>query len=73
MTVKSFLEALNNNVSIVINESDNTQIAEFNRSSYKALAENYLKREIEDIEIVPKSAVSVIITLKEIDPSTPAD
>ena len=36
MTVKAFLEALNNNASIVIKESDNTQIAEFNRNSYKA-------------------------------------
>ena len=44
MTVKAFLEALNNNASIVIKESDNTQIAEFNRNSYKAISDKILAR-----------------------------
>lgn len=65
MTVKAFLEALNNNVNVVIKESDNTQIAEFNRNSYKVIAENYLKSEIDDIEIMSKGTISVVITLKE--------
>lgn len=65
MTVKAFLEALNNNVNVVIKEADNTQIAEFNRNSYKVIAENYLKSEIDDIEIMSKGTISVVITLKE--------
>lgn len=65
MTVKAFLEALNNNVNVVIKESDNTQITEFNRNSYKVIAENYLKSEIDDIEIMSKGTISVVITLKE--------
>ena len=65
MTVKAFLEALNNNASIVIKESDNTQIAEFNRNSYKAIADKVLASEIDDIEILSKSAISVVLTLKE--------
>lgn len=73
MTVKAFLEALNNNAAIVIKESDNTQIAEFNRNSYKVLAENYLKSEIDDIEIVSKSAISVIITLKAVTEDSGSD
>ena len=79
MTVKAFLEALNNNASIVIKESDNTQIAEFNRNSYKAIADKILTSEIDDIEIAAKSAISVTITLKEapapseVTPSTLGD
>lgn len=65
MTVKAFLEALNNNASIVIKESDNTQIAEFNRNSYKAISDKILARELDDIEILSKSAISVVLTLKE--------
>lgn len=65
MTVKAFLEALNNNASIVIKESDNTQIAEFNRNSYKAISDKILASEIDDIEILSKSAISVVLTLKE--------
>lgn len=66
MTVKAFLEALNNNAGIVIKESDNTQIAEFNRNSYKAIADKILAREIDDIEILSKSTISVVLTLKEV-------
>lgn len=73
MTVKAFLEALNNNAAIVIKESDNTQIAEFNRNSYKVIVENYLKSEIDDIEIVSKSAISVIITLKAVAEDSGSD
>ena len=62
MKVKAFLEALNNDVTVVIKEADNTQIAQFNRNSYKVIAENYLKN---DIEIVTKGSIIVIITLKE--------
>lgn len=65
MTVKEFLEALNNDVTIVIKEADNTQIAEFNRNSYKVIAENYLKSNIDDIDIVSKGSISIVITLKE--------
>lgn len=65
MTVKAFLEALNNNATIVIKEADNTQIAEFNRNSYKAIADKVLASEIDDIEILSKSAISVVLTLKE--------
>lgn len=64
MTVKAFLEALNNNVAIVIKEADNTQVAEFNRNSYKVISDTYLKSEIDDIEIFSKSEISVCITLK---------
>lgn len=79
MTVKAFLEALNNNASIVIKESDNTQIAEFNRNSYKAIADKILASEIDDIEILSKSAISVVLTLKEVpatgetNPATPTE
>ena len=66
MTVKAFLEALNNNASIVIKEADNTQIAECNRNSYKAIADKVLASEIDDIEILSKSAISVVLTLKEV-------
>ncbi len=65
MKVKAFLEALNNDVTVVIKEADNTQIAQFNRNSYKVIAENYLKSDIDDIEIVSKGSIIVIITLKE--------
>ena len=51
MKVKAFLEALNNDVTVVIKEADNTQIAQFNRNSYKVIAE--------------KGSIIVIITLKE--------
>lgn len=76
MTVKDFLEALKNNLPVVIRESDNTQIAEFNWDSYKAISESYLKRDVDDIEIVTKSAVSVIVTLGEVpeaEPESPPD
>lgn len=79
MTVKAFLEALNNNAAIVIKESDNTQIAEFNRNSYKAIADKVLASEIDDIEILSKSAISVVLTLKEVpatgetNPATPTE
>ena len=79
MTVKAFLEALNNNASIVIKESDNTQIAEFNRNSYKAISDKILARELDDIEILSKSAISVVLTLKEVpatgetNPATPTE
>lgn len=79
MTVKAFLEALNNNASIVIKESDNTQIAEFNRNSYKAISDKILASEIDDIEILSKSAISVVLTLKEVpatgetNPATPTE
>ena len=73
MTVKAFLEALNNNASIVIKESDNTQIAEFNRNSYKAIADKVLASEIDDIEILSKSAISVVLTLKEAKEETPKE
>ncbi|MEY8320291.1 hypothetical protein AAK894_04320 [Lachnospiraceae bacterium 46-61] len=65
MKVKAFLEALNNDVTVVIKEADNTQIAQFNLNSYKVIAENYLKSDIDDIEIVSKGSIIVIITLKE--------
>lgn len=65
MTVKAFLEALNNDVMIVLKEADNAQIAEFNRNSYKVIAENYLKSNIDDIDIVSKGSLTVVITLKE--------
>lgn len=71
MTVKTFLEALNNNAGIVIKESDNTQIAEFNRNSYKAISDKILTRELDDIEILSKSAISVVLTLKEVADETP--
>jgi len=55
MTVKAFLEALNNNASIVIKESDNTQIAEFNRNSYKAISDKNKAKELGDIENLSRS------------------
>lgn len=79
MTVKAYLEALNNNASIVIKEADNTQVAEFNRNSYKAIADKILASEIDDIEILSKSAISVVLTLKEVpatdetNPATPTE
>jgi hypothetical protein len=73
MTLRAFLEALKNNVSVVLKESDNTQIAEFNRDSYRAIAETYLTREIDNIEIASKSNVSVVITLEEQTNTDPVD
>lgn len=67
MVIKDFLEALTDNVRVVINESDNTQIADFQRNSYKALADTLLEREIDSIEIVSKSVISIVLTLKEND------
>lgn len=65
MVIKDFLETLTDNVRVVINESDNTLIADFQRNSYKALADTLLEREIDSMTIVSKGVISVVLTLKE--------
>ena len=65
MTVKTFLEALKDNAAIIVRESDNAVVAEFNRDSYKAISDTYLLREVDDIEVAAKSAITITITSKE--------
>lgn len=65
MTLKSLMEALKTDVNVIVKESDNTTIATFNRDSYKAISDTYLKREIDDVELLSKSAITMNIVLQE--------
>lgn len=65
MTLRAFMEALKTDVSVILKEQDGTTIAEFSRSSYRAISSSYLTSEIDDIEIRAGSSISVVITLEE--------